>query len=70
MGDGYHVITIPVSVYERRLASVTFDDAYSAYITAQTLSLYNHKTTQVVYCEDDMTNLVYAFIDGDEKKWC
>ena len=69
MEDGYHVISIPANVDDKRLATVAFKDMYPAYNVARTLSAYNHKSTQVVECKDGQCVLVYLFIDGQTREW-
>lgn len=69
MEDGYHVLTIPANLDDKRLATVAFSTPYAAYNVARTLSTYNHKTTLVVYSELEKQDLVWLFIDGQENEW-
>ena len=69
--DGYHIATIPANSIDKLLSNTEFNDAWQAHCVAKTLSYYNHKTTQVIYCEAeiDKCDLVWVFQDGEEVKW-
>ena len=69
MENGYHVISIPADIEDKRLATVAFKERYAAYNVARTLSVYNHKSTQVVDCKDGQCVLTHLFIDGYEREW-
>ena len=69
MEDGFHVVTLPANLDDKRLASVDFSTAYAAYNVARTLSTYNHKTTLVVYSELGKQDIRWVFVDGQENEW-
>lgn len=69
--DGYHIATIPANSIDKLLSNTEFSDAWQAHCVAKTLSYYNRKVTQVIYCEAqiDKQDLVWVFQNGEEVKW-